>query len=519
MTLPLSHRYRAMALLLGLLGARWSPALVARAQTVPLADVGGSGSLVNLSTRCQVGGDDNSAMIAGFMVRGGSVRVVVRAIGPDLTRRGLSGAIANPRVSLYRDNEMIDENDDWRSANGAADIATILMAPPDDRESALIASLAPGSYTAIVRGVGGSRGIGLVELFHTGGSGRLVNLSTRCQVGTGEAVMIGGFILRGDAGRLVLRAIGPDLANRNVAGVLRDPTMELVRERTVLAANDNWGDAPEHEEILARVMAPPDRRESALISTLAPGTYSAIVRGRNSGEGVGLVEVFRVSEPDAGCAPVQDGAFESRPVSGGPPDHPPAEHPDYNLGVRGYVGVTEDRHLVDYDGETDSGAPQLPGLLPGGIPQPVEFQSTYRLYDWNWGAMARNGLVKDWPVTAVGMATQRDQPVHVPASKYDLGEGFGAVVLYASDQQITLKYTRDDNVVRGYTIHLDNVCVDPALRSLYDRLRGEGGRSLPVLRGGQAFGRARGSQIVVAVRDTGAFMDPRSRKDWWVGWR
>lgn len=133
--------------------------------------------------------------------------------------------------------------------------------------------------------------------------------------------------------------------------------------------------------------------------------------------------------------------------------------------------------------------------------------------------MARNGLVKDWPVTAVGIATQRDQPVHVPTSKYDLGEGFGAVVLYASDQQITLKYTRDDNVVHGYTIHLDNVCVDPALQSLYDRLRGESGRSLPVLRGGQAFGRARGWQIVVAVRDTGAFMDPRSRKDWWVGWR
>ena len=168
--------------------------------------------------------------------------------------------------------------------------------------------------------------------------------------------------------------------------------------------------------------------------------------------GGGLVEVFRVSEPDAGCAPVQDAAFKSRPVSGGPPDHPPAEHPDYNLGVRGYVGVTEDRHLVDYDVETDSGAPQLPRLLPGGIPQPVEFQSTHRLYDWNWCVMARNGLV--------------------------------------------------------------NVCVDPVLRSLYDRLRGEGGRSLPVLRVGQAFGRARGSQIVVAVRDTGAFVDRRSQRDW-----
>lgn len=186
--------------------------------------------------------------------------------------------------------------------------------------------------------------------------------------------------------------IGQELSNRNVAGVLKNPTLELVRERTVLAAIDNWGDAPEHEEILARVMVPPDRRESALISTLAPGTYSAIVRGRNSGAGVGLVEVFRVSEPDAGCATVQDAAFESRPVSGGPPDHPLAEHPDYDLGVRSChpSGITEDRHLVNLDGETDSGASQLPGFLPGGIPQQVKSQSTI---------VSTTGTGALWPAT------------------------------------------------------------------------------------------------------------------------
>ena len=133
--------------------------------------------------------------------------------------------------------------------------------------------------------------------------------------------------------------------------------------------------------------------------------------------------------------------------------------------------------------------------------------------------MARNGLIEDWPVTAVAMATERDQPVHVPPAGYDIGDGFGAVVLYASDQQVTLKYTREDNVVRGYTVHLDNVCVDPGLRALYDRLRSAGGRSLPALRGGQAFGRASGSLLVAAIRDTGQFMDPRARKDWWSGWR
>ena len=113
----------------------------------------------------------------------------------------------------------------------------------------------------------------------------------------------------------------------------------------------------------------------------------------------------------------------------------------------------------------------------------------------------------------MGVAT--GETLYLPDSGYDIGSGYEALVLYASEERITLKYTREDNVKEGYTIHVENVCVEPSLLALY-RERNEAGRGdLPALRAGQPFGRARGAEIGVAIRDTGSFMDPRSRYDWW----
>jgi hypothetical protein len=126
-------------------------------------------------------------------------------------------------------------------------------------------------------------------------------------------------------------------------------------------------------------------------------------------------------------------------------------------------------------------------------------------------------VITDPEVTLAGMAVAPGETIHVPGSGYEIGAGYEVLVLYASKERITLKYTREDNVVWGYTIHVENVCVEPSLLALYESWNQAGRDHLPALRAGQAFGRARTDEIGVAIRDTGAFLDPRSRKDWWKG--
>lgn len=213
--------------------------------------------------------------------------------------------------------------------------------------------------------------------------------------------------------------------------------------------------------------------------------------------------------PDV-CAAV-GGTFASTPLGGPPTDRPAEVHPDLNLAIRGFTPSDAPAALVDYGGETDGRAPKLAGLL-GRLPH---FSATYRVFHWDWDSARRGGPITEWPVTLLGLATTPAEPVRVPDSSYGIGQGFMVLVLYAADERVVLKYTRDDNVVRGYTIHLEGVCVDPALRALYERRNREGRRELPGLRAGQAFARARGTEIRVAIRDAGSFMDPRSRKDWW----
>jgi hypothetical protein len=168
---------------------------------------------------------------------------------------------------------------------------------------------------------------------------------------------------------------------------------------------------------------------------------------------------------------------------------------------------------VDIDGPTDSRAPKLDSLFdPRRVPV---FVANHQIHEWDWDRDAPAGLIESPEVTLVSFGTTVGEAMHAPEAGYDIGGGLVALVLYVSDDSITLKYTREDHVVYGYTIHVVGVCVDPDLRSLYEELDRAGRNDLPALGARQPFGRAIGSAVLVAIRDTGRFMDPRSEKDWW----
>jgi len=202
-------------------------------------------------------------------------------------------------------------------------------------------------------------------------------------------------------------------------------------------------------------------------------------------------------------------------------DRPVDVHPDYNLAIRGWVTNTDPslRRLVDYNGGSDPNAPQLYGLFANG--RTPAFTSTHRVYDWDWVNNRRGALISAWPVTLLGMATTPGEALQLPGRGPDIYQGiYHALVIYASDVRITWTYTRYDFITTptgGYGVHVENVCVDPNLVALYNQANAAGRGSLPALRGGQPFGRASTGEVLAAIRDTGSFMDPRSRKDWWQG--
>ena len=202
-----------------------------------------------------------------------------------------------------------------------------------------------------------------------------------------------------------------------------------------------------------------------------------------------------------------------------PADREPSQHADLNLSLRGWAETTSYLGLVDYSGGRDDKAPQLYALFANERTPSVS--RVYKVYDWNWATNQRAGLLNTWPVTLLGAATTKGEIIHVPRSGYrvgtDSGGSYSVMVLYATSSSITLKFTREDNVVHGYTIHLDGLQVDPQLVSLYQSCHAGGRRSLPALRERQPFARAGGSELRIAIRDNGSFMDPRSRKDWWYG--
>lgn len=206
-------------------------------------------------------------------------------------------------------------------------------------------------------------------------------------------------------------------------------------------------------------------------------------------------------------------AYGTLPVAGPATDRPAAEHPDINLAIRGYTPTTAALGLVEYGGDGDALAPQLDTLFGDGrLPT---FTSAFHVYKWDWACDCRGEPNDSWPVTLLGMGVSPGEVIRTPDSGYDIGGGHDALVLYAAPGRLTLKYTREDNVVSGYTIHLEDVCVEPELLALYGAANAAGRGQLPALRGGQPLGRALGPEIKAAVRDTGTLLDPRSRKDWW----
>ena len=267
------------------------------------ASSGGSsaapGRLANISTRGPVQAAE--PMIAGFVIGGSAPKtVVVTAKGPSLAPFGIPNAIANPSLTLVRsaDNAVIATNDNWGGAANAGQIQASGYAPGHSLESAILVTLAPGAYTGIVTNPGGGNGVGLVEVFEVDRTDvPLVNVATRGAVLTGGDVMIGGFVIQGDAAKtVVVRARGPSLAQFGIANALANPSLTLVRagDNAVVGSNDNWGSAANAGQVQATGFAPTHSQEAAVLVTLAPGAYTAIVNGVG-GTGVGIVEVFAVN--------------------------------------------------------------------------------------------------------------------------------------------------------------------------------------------------------------------------------
>jgi hypothetical protein len=252
----------------------------------------------NISTRMDVG-TGNNVMIAGFIVSGSqSKTVIVRALGPTLGSYGVANALSDPMLELHDSSgATIAMNDDWQSGSQASQISSSGYAPTNSNESALIATLAAGAYTAIVRGYNNSTGVALVEVYELDSlSARLSNISTRGQVGTNQNVLIGGLIINGStAKKLIVRAIGPSLASPpfSLSGTLSNPTLELHDSSgNLLASNDDWGSGTQAAAISASGYQPSNAKESAIIATLASGSYTAIVRGVNDGTGIALVDAY-----------------------------------------------------------------------------------------------------------------------------------------------------------------------------------------------------------------------------------
>ena len=263
----------------------------------PTPGPGSPSHLANISTRIKVGVGDN-VLIGGFIIRGPqSKRVILRAVGPSLAVDGVANALADPVLELHNSGGVIASNDDWPSGSQTAEIVASGLAPSDARESAIIMTLAPGNYTAVVSGYQNGQGIGLVEAYELDATTtRLVNISTRGRVALSDDAMIGGLIVQGSvAKRAIVRALGPSLATgpSPVAGALADPTLELHDSSgALMASNDNWINSSQYAEIVASMVPPPNPMESAIIATCGPGNYTAVVSGVNNTSGVGLVEVY-----------------------------------------------------------------------------------------------------------------------------------------------------------------------------------------------------------------------------------
>lgn len=267
------------------------------------------GVLRNVSTRGLVGTGER-VLVAGFVVAGDQPkRMLLRAVGPSLASLGVTGVLANPNLQLYRGQSVINQNDDWGNnaeAQAAAAQVGALPLPAGSLDSALVVTLNPGIYTAVVSGVSAGTGVALVEVFDLDvpepfTAQKVLNLSTRGDVGTGDRALLVGFVVNGTSAKKVLiRAAGPALGALGVSGVLTDPFLRVFQGSTVIRENDNW-ESGNNLALLREGSAktgafafPAGGKDAAVLLTLPPGSYTAQVSGVAGATGVGLVEVYEV---------------------------------------------------------------------------------------------------------------------------------------------------------------------------------------------------------------------------------
>lgn len=243
-------------------------------------------------------------MIAGFIIHGNASKpVIVRGMGPSLANAGIpASTVLNDPVLELRgaDGGLITLNDNWKDSPERGQIEGTVFQPSDDREAVIVATLAPGAYTAILIGKGQTTGVGLAEVYDKNSAvdSKLANISTRGFVQTGNNVMIGGFILGGNPNdtHIALRGIGPSLAQFGLNPVLADPTLELHDSNgATLVMNDDWQSDPvSAAQLTAAGLGLANAKESGIFISLPPGAYTAILAGKNGGVGIGLVELYDV---------------------------------------------------------------------------------------------------------------------------------------------------------------------------------------------------------------------------------
>ena len=250
-------------------------------------------ALGNISTRLRVETGDN-VLIGGFIITGTQPKkVIIRALGPSVP---VPGALADPVLELYSGTTLLESNDNWMDSPNKQAIIDSTIPPTNPLESAIVRSVPPGNYTAIERGVNNGTGIGVVEAYDldTSANSKLANISTRGFVQTGDNVLFAGTIIVGQASqKVIIRALGP---STGVPGALADPTLELHDGNgALLEANDNWVDSPNKQAIIDSTIPPTNNLESAIVRTLTPANYTAIVRGVNNTTGIAVVEVYALN--------------------------------------------------------------------------------------------------------------------------------------------------------------------------------------------------------------------------------
>jgi DNA-binding beta-propeller fold protein YncE len=254
------------------------------------------GQPLNISTRMNVLAGDN-VLIGGFIVTGPSgstKKVLVRGIGPSLANFGVPGTLSDPFLELHKPDGTVVSNDNWQQ--GDTSQIPNGFAPSDPRESVIVATLAPGNYSAVLKGAHGETGVGLAEVYDldSTAAAQLANISTRGFVNTGDNVMIGGFIVGGsEPTKVLVRAIGPSLAAFGVQGALPATTLELHDANGAVISNEGWRNTQE-TDITATTIPPSNDNEAAILATLVPGNYTAVVRGKNNTTGIGLVEAYNL---------------------------------------------------------------------------------------------------------------------------------------------------------------------------------------------------------------------------------